>query len=193
MRSSAQYRHSLKLLTFQPTTTLQRCKLIYAFEGGLRGFGGTAACTILISSRTMSVQSREIRLSFLKNIAYYTPSHPQKQAVQKFSLRAPDIRNLQHRIATYTQNSADAIRIQPGNLWTVISNFLLHLIIPSDIRPTAAAFNFILKFCLCRQIRHQFRGEQSFTFRHDGILHLRLVYFRTKKYADRLFIGWLAI
>ena len=51
---------SLKLPTFQSTTTLQRCKLIYAFEGGLRGFGGTAACTILISSRTMSVQSRAI-------------------------------------------------------------------------------------------------------------------------------------
>ena len=50
----------LKLLTFLVTTTLQRCKLIYAFEGGLRGFDGTAACTILISSRTMSVQSRAI-------------------------------------------------------------------------------------------------------------------------------------
>ena len=34
MRSSAQYRHSLKLLTFQPTTTLQHCKLIYALGGG---------------------------------------------------------------------------------------------------------------------------------------------------------------
>ena len=54
---SAKYRHSLKLPTFLKTTTLQRCKLIYAFEGGLRGFGGIAACTILISSRTMSVQS----------------------------------------------------------------------------------------------------------------------------------------
>ena len=106
---------------------------------------------------------------------------------------APNIRDLQHRIATYTQNATDAIRIQPGNLWTVISNFLLHLIIPSDIRPTATAFNFILKFCLCRQIRHQFRGEQSFTFRHDGILHLRLVYLRTEKYADCLFIGWLPL
>ena len=42
---------------------MQRCKLIYAFEGGLRGSGGTAACTILISSRTMSVQLREIPLS----------------------------------------------------------------------------------------------------------------------------------
>ena len=80
---------------------------------------------------------------------------------------APDLRNLQHQTAAYTQNAADAIRIQPRNLWTFISNFLLRLIISSDIRPTAAAFNFILKFCLCRQIRHQFSGEQSFTFRHD--------------------------
>ena len=79
MRSSAKYRLLSKLLTFQSTTTLQRCKLIYAFEGGLRGFGGTAACTILISSRTMSVQSRAISHSLQKNAVYYTPSLPQKQ------------------------------------------------------------------------------------------------------------------
>ncbi len=85
----------LKLLTFLSTTTLQRCKLIYAFEGGLRGFGGTAACTILISSRTMSVQSREISHSLTKNAVYYTPSSPQKQAARKFSLRAiPSFSNI---------------------------------------------------------------------------------------------------
>jgi hypothetical protein len=59
--------------------TLRICKLIYAFEGELRGFGGTAACSILISSRTMSVQSREISHSLQKNAVYYTPSLPKKQ------------------------------------------------------------------------------------------------------------------
>ena len=68
-----------KVPKFRSTTTLQRCKLIYAFEGGLSGFGGTAACTILISSRTMSVQSREISHSLTKNNEHYTPSPPQKQ------------------------------------------------------------------------------------------------------------------
>ena len=60
MRSLHSAVFQLKLLTFLVTTTLQRCKLIYAFEGGLRGFGGTAACTILISSRTMSFPADSI-------------------------------------------------------------------------------------------------------------------------------------
>ena len=78
----------LKLPTFRSTTALQRCKLIYAFEGGLRGFGGTAARTFPISSRTMSVQSEEISHSLTKNAVYYTLSPPQKQAARKLSFRA---------------------------------------------------------------------------------------------------------
>ena len=54
MRSSARYRHSLKLLTFLWTTTLQRCKLIYAFGGGLGRLRQQAAYAIPISFRTMS-------------------------------------------------------------------------------------------------------------------------------------------
>ena len=51
----------------------------------MRGFGGTAACTILISSRTMSVQSRETSHSLQKNVVYYTPSPQQKQTARKLS------------------------------------------------------------------------------------------------------------
>ena len=47
---------------------------------------------------------REISHSLTKNAVYYTLSPPQKQAARKLSFRAPDIQNLQHRIATYTQN-----------------------------------------------------------------------------------------
>ena len=110
---------------------------------------------------------RDFTHSPQKNIVYYTPFPPQKQAARKFSLRAKHPESTAPYRITYAQNAADAIRIQPRNLWTFISNFLLRLIISPNIRPTAAAFNFILKFCLCRQIRHQFSGEQSFTFRHD--------------------------
>ena len=54
MRSSAEYRLLSKLLTFQSTTTLQRCKLINAFGGGLGRLRQQAAYAIPISSRTMS-------------------------------------------------------------------------------------------------------------------------------------------
>ena len=102
MRSSAQYRHSLKLLTFQPTTTLQLCKLIYAFEGGLRGFGGTAACTFTISSRTMSVQLKEIPLPS-KRTPFIILLSLRKSKRRGNSPSAPDISNLQHHIAVYVQ------------------------------------------------------------------------------------------
>ena len=99
---SAMYRHSLKLLTFQPTTTLQRCKLIYAFEGGLRGFGGTAACTFTISSRTMSVQLKEIPLPS-KRTPFIILLSLRKSKRRGNSPSAPDISNLQHHIAVYVQ------------------------------------------------------------------------------------------
>ena len=82
MRSSAKYRPT-ETSYISADDHFAALQIDFAFEGGLRGLGGTAACTIPISSRTMSVQLREIPLPLQKNAAYYTPSPSQKQVARK--------------------------------------------------------------------------------------------------------------
>ena len=74
----------------------------FAFEGGLRGFGGTAACTFTISSRTMSVQLKEIPLPS-KRTPFIILLSLRKSKRRGNSPSAPDISNLQHHIAVYVQ------------------------------------------------------------------------------------------
>ena len=97
----------LKLPTFRSTTALQRCKLIYAFEGGLRGFGGTTAYTILISSRTMSVQSERFHtLSQRTPFIILFPLHKNKTA-RELSQRKQDsaTRNKYYNICSHVHKS----------------------------------------------------------------------------------------
>ena len=102
----------LKLLTFLLTTTLQRCKLINAFGGGLRGFDGTAACTILISSRTMSVQSRAISHTLPERTPFIIllPLRKNKRARKVGKLPFFRLRQLPHIHTFHIRNSMLKLR-----------------------------------------------------------------------------------
>ena len=61
------------------TTTLQRCKLIYAFEGGLGRLRHSPPTRFPSVPELCPFNQRDFTHSSRKNAVYYTPSLPKKQ------------------------------------------------------------------------------------------------------------------